>query len=235
MIREITENNWRDQIDELGKSVKEATFLTAITGAGISLASGLPLIDDNCGEILVRDLFRRQSWYDEPETYFNAYREILQTWRIAKPNRAHEVLGQSDAWVITQNVDGLHRDAATQHLLEIHGNLRELRCECCETIYGTQFLEQVAIPRCPNCNEILRPGFTFEGEEIRHFSLATDWCGRADVLLIVGTDLAMKPIKQLPEIARKRTDCLLIVINYLSELVLPSLFEYRTKLKIAQK
>jgi NAD-dependent deacetylase len=227
MIREITKENWVEQTSDLLKIVEKSHFITAITGAGISLSCGLPLVQDKYHDMPVRDLFRRQVWADNPEKYFHLYRHILKTWRHAKPSEAHQWMARRGVWTITQNVDGLHRDAGSTHLLEIHGNLRELRCLDCEAIYGAKLLTEVSVPRCPKCHRVLRPGFTFEGEEIRHFSLAMDWCGRAEVLLVVGTELEMQPVKMLPEIARQRGDCLLIVVNYESNLVIPKLLRMR--------
>lgn len=224
MIYDLTEAGWREQLAGLRRSVREASFRTAITGAGISAASGVPLIDEQIYGVPLRDFFQRRLWLETPELYFKMYRKIVESWRTALPNAAHKVLGRQDIWTISQNIDGLHRDAGAKHLLEIHGNLRELRCERCCGIYSLDLLLSAVVPKCPRCQIVLRPGIVFEGEEIRHFSLASDWVGRADLLLVIGTTLEMQPVKQLLEAARAN-GCTIVSINRQAEEIVPAMLE----------
>jgi NAD-dependent deacetylase len=123
--------------------VRHAQSVTVLTGAGISADSGVPTFRGAEGlwrnfrpeELASPDAFERHpklvwEWY-------NWRRELLAT---KLPNAAHVALVQletliPDFWVITQNVDGLHAAAGTQHLSEIHGNIWKVRCTQCHSIY----------------------------------------------------------------------------------------------------
>ncbi|MCL6442829.1 MAG: iron dicitrate transport regulator FecR [Alicyclobacillus sp.] len=203
--------------------LKSARFLVAVTGAGISLASGLPLGDAQIGDQSVQRLFDRSFFDEETAAYFNLFRRVLLAWRSAQPNAAHCVLARHGVWVVTQNVDGLHRDAGTERLLELHGNLRELVCPGCTLRLPARFALTHDIPKCPTCSQRLEPGIAFVGDPIRHFSLASDWVGRAEVVLVIGTALEMEPVRQLPTEAEQR-GALVLVVNHDAERWVPSLF-----------
>ncbi|MCL6592404.1 MAG: iron dicitrate transport regulator FecR [Alicyclobacillus sp.] len=197
-------------------------FLVALTGAGISRASGLPLLQETIEDVPLSEFFRPALWQQDPARYYELYRRILSEWRHALPNAAHRALALRNAWVITQNIDGLHRDAGTRHLLELHGNIRELLCPTCDLTLNSQLVWTVEIPRCPQCQNVLHPGITLEGEPVRHIALATDWAGRAELFLVIGTQLAMEPVRALPDIARQN-GALVVWLNEAAERAVPHL------------
>lgn len=227
MMYELSNLEHTENLSNIYRIVAQARFPTAITGAGISIASGLPTINEKISGIQLNNFFKQSLWKTTPEKFFYLYRQIQSHWRNAKINPAHIALAELGAYVITQNIDGLHRDAQTRNLIELHGNLRELHCPVCKIIFNLNLLKLKLIPHCPNCCAILKPGITFEGEEVRHIALAVDWIGRADVLFIVGTQLDMVPAFSLVQIARK-TKANLIWINKNAELILPSIIKYST-------
>lgn len=202
--------------------LETSSFIVAVTGAGISMASGLPLVNEAVEGVGLREVFRSGLHRDDPLTFFKVYRRLLREWRRAEPNAAHIALAESGVWIVTQNIDGLHRDAGSARVIEMHGNLRELRCSECEAIYGSEFAFSDEIPKCPQCWQVLCPGFTFEGEEIRHYSRAVDWVGRADTVLVIGTALEMHPVREVPQIAQK-SGANLIWVNEKSEEAVPRL------------
>ncbi|OFW74891.1 MAG: hypothetical protein A2201_04830 [Alicyclobacillus sp. RIFOXYA1_FULL_53_8] len=170
----------------------------------------------------LQDFFRASFFYSQPRRYYEVYRSAMQKWRSARPNPAHFALAQRGAWVITQNVDGLHRDAGTTHLIELHGNLRELHCPRCEIILDSERALANELPICPQCKGILHPGISLEGQEVRHYSRAVDWIGRCEVLLVVGTTLDRDPVQDLPQIAQQ-SGAQVVWINKNAESVLPKL------------
>jgi len=113
-------------------------------------------------------------------------------------------LAQAEIPIITQNIDGLHRAAGSTRVIELHGNLRELRCDACGGIFQSESAWREQLPKCPTCGELLRPGFVLEGEEVRHIARALDWVTEARGLLVVGTELQMTPVRELYEVARRR-------------------------------
>lgn len=215
-------------LDEWHSKICSARFIVAVTGAGISSASGLPLVDQTISNIPLRDFFRADLLVENPERYYDAYRTVQLQWRSAVPNQAHVALADYGVWVITQNIDGLHRDAGTKHLIELHGNLRELRCPRCDTKHSTKMVWQVTVPQCPGCGHVLYPGITLEGEQVRHFARAVDWVGRAHVVLVIGTNLEMHPVRLLPSVARNN-GATLMVINHSAEQVLPQLLSIHSQ------
>ncbi len=217
-------DNVDDVVAVVNDAVQRARFLVALTGAGISCASGLPLVTDKIEGIPLREFFRPDCIDHTPERFYNAYRHILHRWRAAKPNAAHHALAEKDVWVITQNIDGLHRDAGSERLLELHGNLRELICAACDDIYQASIVWAEPVPHCPRCGAMLYPGITLEGEEVRHWSRAVDWIGRAEVLFIIGTSLEMFPETLVPQMMND-TGGTIIRINESAEYILPRLLK----------
>lgn len=198
----------------------------AITGAGISVASGLPTIKREWRGVPLKEVFAKEMFERDPERFYECYREMLLDWREAVPNEAHRALARSGACVITQNFDGLHQKAGSERVLEIHGNLRELICLGCAALYPAHVAETNPLPHCPSCGELLKPNIVLEGEEVRHFAMAVDWVGEADLLLVVGTKLDMQPVGGLPKICEEK-GVPVIVCNKAAETVLPELFASR--------
>jgi NAD-dependent deacetylase len=213
----------RDITKGIVDQIQDAKFRVAITGAGISSASGLPLLGDDVGGIELREFFDGSIYHQDKKQFYDSYRKILRMFVQARPNPAHTALAASHVSVITQNIDGLHRIAGSERLLEIHGNIRELRCMNCGLVESSMRALHYSVPRCPNCNQILHPGITLTGEEVRHVSRATDWAGRADLILIVGTELSAQPVAKLPDAARQGTP--IIEINQNAEVLLPMLLQ----------
>jgi len=224
MIIELTSDNWYATTPEIIRRLKTAKFTVALTGAGISVASGLPLIGDVVKGVEVNRIFERGFFQKHPQEYYRVYRYILQSWRKAEPNPAHIALARHHVWIVTLNVDGLHLAAGSRHVIELHGSLRELRCVHCGLTVSSEMCTTSDIPVCGGCGSILWPGFTLVGEEIRHYNRAVDWVGRAEILFVVGTSLEVEPACWLPSIAGHKHDACIIYIRDHSELLLPRLF-----------
>ncbi|WP_308660957.1 Sir2 family NAD-dependent protein deacetylase [Alicyclobacillus sp. SP_1] len=223
MIYEINRSNWRANLKSVHKMIATARFPIVISGAGISAASGLPMNFDKIRKTSIHKLFEYKFWRNCPTEFFEDYWMILDWWRRAIPNPAHDAIARARFTVITQNVDELHRDAGTSHLIELHGNLSRLFCNDCHTTFPASFA-QPTIPLCPRCSTILRPGYVFVGEPVRHFAWAVDEVGRADLLLVVGTELDAAPLRSLPHLAHQNT-ANVIWVNERSETIIPQLFQ----------
>lgn len=179
--------------------------VVAITGAGISVQSGLPTGTDLVMGVPLPEFFRSRVWIEQPSKAYEVYRKILEQWRRARPNQAHVALAHAGIRIITQNIDGLHSDSGSQDVIELHGNLRELLCRNCGTRLPSAYAAEPceSFPRCPTCTSMLLPGIVLEGEEVRHMARATEWVLRSQVTLIVGTELNMAPIRNVREAATK--------------------------------
>lgn len=124
----------------------------------------------------------------------------------ARPNRAHEVVVELEASrqpfaLITQNVDGLHIDAGSQNVIELHGSLWRDRCsECDHTWPDRSVSPQDRLPACPRCGGLGRPDVVWFGEALDPdlLDLAFRWARQADLLLVIGTSAVVQPAAQIP-------------------------------------
>lgn len=204
------------------RMLEKAVRPVAITGAGISVASGLPTVTAEWKGIELRDFFSREMFVSETEKFYRYYRHMLRHWQTARPNPAHLALAADGMPVITQNIDGLHIRAGSPHVLELHGNLLELACCRCDAIFSSDMAFQSEIPLCPSCKNLLKPRIVLVGEEVYHYGTAVDWVGKADLLLIVGTRLEMAPCHQLLAVAGRK-GIPVIRVNRAAEKILPAI------------
>lgn len=185
----------------------------ALTGAGVSVPSGIPdYRSSNTGvwdnhdpaEAAHIDAFRR-----DPRPFYRAYRVLGEKLLIAKPNPAHLALARLEAMgklrgVATQNIDSLHHDAGTQHLWELHGSLRTAHCLACEQTvefrpYLVRLVADGEVPRCA-CGGVLKPDLVMFGEMLPMDVLSTAQreASRAEVCLAAGSSLTVQPAASLP-------------------------------------
>jgi NAD-dependent deacetylase len=203
-------------IDRLAELIRGAGSVVALTGAGISVPSGIPdFRSPGTGlwekvdpmEVAHISVFKR-----DPRRFWHFYGDRFATLGAKQPNAAHAALvelerrGSLDA-VVTQNIDMLHRKAGTEELIEVHGSIASSSCLSC----GSTFELEVArsrvtesadgVPYC-DCGEPLKPDVVLFGEMLgeaameRAFRLAA----AADVLLCIGSSLEVYPVAGLPEV-----------------------------------
>jgi NAD-dependent deacetylase len=198
----------------LAELIRAADSVVALTGAGISVPSGIPDFRSpgtglwekvNPMEVAHIDVFRR-----DPERFWSFYGERFQTLDDKRPNRAHGALaaleqaGLLDA-VITQNIDCLHAQAGTRELIEIHGSIAHSSCLGCGAGYplpevrARQEADDRRVPRC-DCGEPLKPSVVLFGEYLPVDALARaeELAAGADLMLCVGSSLEVYPVAQLP-------------------------------------
>ena len=205
-----------DQTERLAELIREAGSVVALTGAGISVPSGIPDFRSprtglwenvNPMEVAHIDVFRR-----DPERFWHFYGERFQSLEDKRPNRAHEALaaleraGLLDA-VITQNIDRLHARAGSEKLIEVHGTIAHSSCLRCESRYELadvrhrQSVDGGRVPRC-DCGEALKPDVVLFGEYLPVDALrrAEGLAAKADLLLCIGSSLEVYPVAQLPAV-----------------------------------
>ena len=198
----------------VAKLIRGARSVVALTGAGISVPSGIPDFRSpgtglwenvNPMEVAHIDAFRR-----DPESFWRFYGERFQTLEVKQPNGAHEALaeleraGLLDA-VITQNIDRLHARAGSQQLIEVHGTIAHSSCLICRQRYPLAEVrarladDDRGIPRC-DCSEPLKPDVVLFGEYLSATTLmlAEQLAGAADLMLCIGSSLEVYPVAELP-------------------------------------
>lgn len=177
MVR-VSPNRERD-LDRVASFLEAATSVLFVTGAGISADSGIPtyrgiggLYDDidtpeglPIEEVLSGAMMRR-----DPALVWRYLHEIERASRGASENEAHRVVAEAErrlerVWVLTQNVDGLHRKAGSRNVIDIHGDVHRLYCTACGLrSVVDDFGELDALPFCPDCRKPLRPDVVLFGE-----------------------------------------------------------------------
>jgi NAD-dependent deacetylase len=171
--------------------------LVAITGAGISKASGIPTFDEmgDLREKLSRDYFRAQ-----PKKFYDIILEMKRNIDRAQPNAAHRVLAEYGVPVITMNIDGLHTRAGSKKVLEVHGSLDYVECQRCNTRHGYREVEQSIY--CKECGSIYEPNVVLYGDSIRHFYEAIELASSCRQVLVVGTSFYTSTVNVFVDSAR---------------------------------
>jgi NAD-dependent deacetylase len=193
--------------------IAESQSVVTITGAGISVASGIPPFRGESGLWTRFDPEKYASlraFIENPRKSWELFMEMYIEFAGAKPNEGHYLLASMESrgnlkHVITQNIDGLHQQAGTQSITEIHGNMRNFIClDCGQKISSRGMIldSEDLPPRC-YCGGVLKPDFTLFGESIspdRYFT-ALKHIRSADILLLIGTSGVFHPVNEFPEIA----------------------------------
>ena len=159
--------------------LKEAKSILFITGAGISADSGLPTYRgigglynnrDTEEDIPIEVALSGDMLIRRPELTWKYISQIEAASRGSKYNRGHEVIAEIErhfdrVWVLTQNVDGFHRDAGSEKIIDIHGDVHFLMCTACD--YSNRVTDYAGLdipPKCPKCSSAVRPDVVFFGE-----------------------------------------------------------------------
>lgn len=212
-----------DRIQQTAEIIASSNRVVALTGAGISVESGIPPFRGKGGlweKFDPLEVGHIQSFMRNPERVWrlliSGMKDILAE---ARPNPAHyglarlESLGKLST-VITQNVDGLHQLAGSRDVIEFHGNFAWLRClDCGGRVKTVDVTLTDTPPRC-GCGGIYRPECVFFGEPIPmqaidRSQMAASSC---DLMLVIGTSAVVQPAAFMPVIARQ-SGAVVIEIN----------------------
>jgi NAD-dependent deacetylase len=200
--------------EALADLLRSARSVVALTGAGVSVPSGIPDFRSpgtglwaNVDPMEVAHIaaFRR-----DPARFWSFYGARFALLRDKRPNGAHAALVELERRgmlraVITQNIDGLHREAGTRDLIEVHGSighsecLRDGRTYPLDDVRERLGADPEGVPRC-DCGAALKPGVVLFGELLPEKAMqrATILAATADVLLCVGSSLEVYPVADLP-------------------------------------
>lgn len=199
-------------LERVRTALGNACAVTVLTGAGISADSGVPTfrgVDGLWKNFRAEDLATPEAFARDPRLvweWYNWRRELIAT---KQPNPAHHTVAQMERqfprfWLITQNVDGLHRDAGSQQLSEIHGNIWMVRCTRCGRVTENRDVPIHILPLCRSCEGLLRPHIVWFGESLD--SADTEQSYRAlsetEVLLVIGTSGVVYPAAGFASVAK---------------------------------
>jgi NAD-dependent deacetylase len=215
-----------DVIKTIAHQLKSSRHIVAFTGAGISAESGIPTYRGE-GGLWTKydpDLYANINYFRQnPSYYWNFFKDVrYPILKKVKPNQAHLALSEMEAkgnlkTVITQNIDGLHQEAGSSSVIELHGTTRTIICMNCSKKYtldeAFSKLEKAIPPLCTECRGILRPDVIFFVETLhpqilRQAYAETDSC---DFLLAVGSSFVVYPAADIPIRAKQRGSKLAII------------------------
>lgn len=217
-----------EQLAPVADILRNSQRIVAFTGAGISTESGIPDYRGPQGvwktnriptadDVTTDQASRERRWQEHRERY--------PQMQARTPNAGHRAIaaledaGRVNA-IVTQNIDGLHQKAGSspERVLELHGSSHRLRCVNCGRVWDAgsvlERLEQGETdPRCEVCGGVLRTSTVLFGESLPEETLRTavEASTNADLMLVVGSSLVVKPAAQLPVVARKHGAGLIIV------------------------
>lgn len=195
--------------------IKRSKSAIAFTGAGISAGSGIPTFRDSNGVFSKFDpkFFEIKYYLENVAESWSTIKEVFYTHSSTKkPSVAHVILAQMEKdglikYIITQNIDGLHKSAGSKNVFELHGTMNEMICMNCKTLFPltNENILKTKVPLCEKCDGILKPNFTFFGEALPEYDLnnAINVAGKSDLCLIIGTTGSVMPAGQIPYIAKQ--------------------------------
>lgn len=195
----------QDNIGIMKHWIQESSRIVFFGGAGVSTESGIPDFRSTDGVYHIKyayppeTILSHRFFVSHTAEFYEFYREKM-VYPDAKPNMTHFKLAELEkkgklSGVITQNIDGLHQQAGSRHVLELHGSIHRNYCMDCGESYGLDYiLKTEGIPAC-SCGGIIKPDVVLYEESLQEKVLeeAVRLIGNADLLIIGGTSLRVYP------------------------------------------
>lgn len=228
-----------DLIQKAAADLAQAKMVSALTGAGASIESGIPPFRGKGGlweKYDPMEVAHIDSFIQDPVKVWNLLiKDMKDIVDQAQPNDCHKGLARLEELgklqtIITQNIDGLHQMAGNTDVIEFHGTFAWQRCMECNTHIETRRVDISEIPPHCQCGGILRPNAVFFGELIpqealwRSRQVATD----SDVMLVIGTSAVVQPAALMPVVA-KESGATVIEINPESTVLTNDISDYLIK------
>ncbi|MGH8623325.1 MAG: SIR2 family NAD-dependent protein deacylase [Burkholderiales bacterium] len=217
----------RDRLTQFGQLVRAAERGVAFTGAGISTESGIPDYRGPQGVWNTETPVYYQDFMTSREARVRAWQRGVRMFHrcgAAKPNDGHLVIAELQrrghiATVITQNIDGLHLDAGSENVIELHGTNRHAACQHCGKEWPTPVIvERVEqgdeAPDCDACGGPIKARTISFGQAMpeKEMRLATEATFKADLYISIGSSLVVEPAASFPLLA-KRSGASLVIVN----------------------
>ena len=202
--------------------LERSNFVVALTGAGISTEAGIPDFRGPEG-IYTTGRYDPEKTFDisyflhDPGPFYKFARELVGLLEKARPTFAHFFLAELEKReklkaIITQNIDGLHQKAGSKKVIELHGTIQKSFCIKCKREFsyeelGEKILKE-EIPRC-SCGGVIKPDIVFFGEGVKSLDEAIGFVSKSDLLIVIGSSLAIYPAAQIPSFAMGK----IVIVN----------------------
>ncbi|MDR2391749.1 MAG: Sir2 family NAD-dependent protein deacetylase [Planctomycetota bacterium] len=193
--------------------IRRSKKLAVLTGAGISTSAGVPDFRGPKGLYVTR-AYDPETVFDigyfsvNPAPFYDFTRDFLAMLETISPTPTHLFLarleaGGKDIGIVTQNIDGLHQRAGSKRIYPIHGDYSTARCrKCGKTVSGDDLAASLkaspGVPACPACGGVVKPDVVFFGENVRHLDKCLALAAESDLLLVLGSSLAVHPAASIP-------------------------------------
>jgi len=201
--------------EELAGLIAASDRVVALTGAGVSVPSGIPDFRTPGKGLWAKvdpmAVATIDAFHSDTKRFWDFYRPRFHDLADKEPNPGHTVLaelerrGRLDA-VITQNIDRLHRKAGSEDVIEVHGSIATASCTSCGESYPLDEVESLfdadGVATCRGCAGKVKPDVVLFGELLPADAMARaeQLCSSADLLLCIGSSLEVHPVAQLPEL-----------------------------------
>lgn len=214
MLRRYTTNTEREipvSVEKLKEIIGRSRRIVFFGGAGVSTASGIPdfrsedgLYSERYQGLSPETILSASYFMLHAEEFYDYYRKHM-IYPDARPNAVHRYLYELEKrdklrGIITQNIDGLHKEAGNKRVYELHGSVRENYCVDCETEYPVEkILQSKGVPRCDKCGGIIKPWVVLYGEMPDKYTMigACRELSGSDTLIVAGTSLEVEPAASL--------------------------------------
>ncbi len=214
------------EVERLAELVRESRSTVALTGAGVSVPSGIPdfrtpetglWANVDPMEVAHIDVFER-----DPARFWSYYRPRFHSLGDKQPNAAHEALAELERrglleGVITQNIDRLHRAAGSREVVEVHGSIETSTCRSCSASFGIEAVSELfdadGVAICSECGGPVKPDVVLFGEMLPAAAMARaqQLAEGAELMLCIGSSLAVYPVAGLPGLTLERGGRMAIV------------------------
>lgn len=210
----------------LAAMLHESTSTVVLTGAGVSVPSGIPDFRtpgtglwENVDPMEVAHI---DAFHGDTARFWSFYRPRFGELRTKAPNGAHEVIAELERrglvdGVVTQNIDRLHRAAGSRRVIEVHGSIETSSCTSCATSFTLELVDSLfgddGVAICTECEGKVKPDVVLFGEFLPEAAMreATALCEAADLVICIGSSLEVYPVAGLPSVALNRGAKLAIV------------------------
>ena len=202
-------------VDVLAGLLRESGSTVALTGAGISVPSGIPDFRSPGTGLWTKvdpmKVAHIDAFHRDTAAFWSYYRPRFEMLGDKRPNPAHEVLAELERrgmldGVVTQNIDRLHAAAGSERVVEVHGSIATSSCTSCGCTYPLDqvdaLFDEDGIATCRGCMGKVKPDVVLFGEYLPEDAIAEAHrlCADADLLLCVGSSLEVFPVAGLPEV-----------------------------------
>ena len=215
-----------EKIARFSEILKNAKKIAVLSGAGMSTESGIPDFRSSIGlySYTSEEVFDLDNFNRNPSSFFEIIAPLYDSIMKSEPNAGHLALHELEekygktVTVATQNIDGLHQKAGSKTVHELHGGMLSLTCRKC----GCQMLARTldaqlrsgkVVRHEPTCMGVMKPDIVFYGEMLPQEALMASCKAmqQADLVMVLGTSLAVYPAAGLPDARKREAD--LVIIN----------------------